>query len=137
MSRDPGIKVDSSWTYKASFYYRFPASSSFSGTLTAGLRTNGGTVLAQATTQIRGTATSWTKVNLDLRPTTSAPNNDNSFFISVDGAEAAGQTINFAMLSLFPPTFKDRPNGMRIDIAEVRVFSTRQNRKNSTQCGFH
>ncbi|KAM5533877.1 hypothetical protein V8D89_012417 [Ganoderma adspersum] len=114
-----GIKVDSSWTYKASFYYRFPASSSFSGTLTAGLRTNGGTVLAQATTQIRGTATSWTQVNLDLRPTTSAPNNDNSFFISVDGAAAAGQTINFALLSLFPPTFKNRPNGMRIDIAET------------------
>lgn len=127
MSRDPGIKVDSSWTYKASFYYRFPASSSFSGTLTAGLRTNGGTVLAQATTQIRGTATSWTKVNLDLRPTTSAPDNDNSFFISVDGAAAAGQTINFALLSLFPPTFKNRPNGMRIDIAEVRVLCTRQN----------
>ena len=106
MSRDPGIKVDSSWTYKASFYYRFPASSSFSGTLTAGLRTNGGTVLAQATTQIRGTATSWTKVNLDLRPTTSAPDNDNSFFISVDGAAAEGQTINFDMLSLFPPNFQ-------------------------------
>ncbi|PIL27574.1 hypothetical protein GSI_10725 [Ganoderma sinense ZZ0214-1] len=114
-----GIKVDSSWTYKASFYYRFPASSSFSGTLTAGLRTNGGTVLAQATTRIRGTVTTWTQVNLDLKPTTSAPDNDNSFFISVDGAAAAGQTINFALLSLFPPTFKNRPNGMRIDIAET------------------
>ncbi|KAI1785451.1 glycoside hydrolase family 51 protein [Ganoderma leucocontextum] len=114
-----GIKVDSSWTYKASFFYRFPASSSFSGTLTAGLRTNGGTILAQTTTQIRGTATSWTQVNLDLKPTLSAADNDNSFFISVDGAAAAGQTINFAMLSLFPPTFKDRPNGMRLDIAET------------------
>ncbi|KAI1798142.1 glycoside hydrolase [Ganoderma leucocontextum] len=103
-----GIKVNSSWTYKASFYYRFPASSSFSGTLTAGLRTNGGAILAQTTTQIRGTATNWTQVNLDLKPTISAPDNDNSFFISVDGAAAAGQTINFAVLSLFPPTFKDR-----------------------------
>ena len=130
ISRDLGIKVDSSWTYKASFYYRFPTSSSFYGTLTAGLRTNGGTVLAQATTQIRGTATGWTQINFDLRPTNSAPDNDNSFFISVDGAEAAGQTINFAMLSLFPPTFKDRPNGMRIDIAEVCSVCTRQKRRN-------
>ena len=136
-SCDAGIKVDSSWAYKASFYYRFPASSTFCGTLTAGLKTNRGTVLAQGTTQISGMTTGWTHVNFDLKPTSSAPDNDNSFFISVDGAEAAGQTINFAMLSLFPPTFKDRPNGMRIDIAEVRVFSTRQNRKNSTQCGFH
>ena len=93
--------------------------SSFSGTLTVGLRTNGGTVLAQATTEDRGTATDWKQVNLELKPTNSAPDVNNSFFISVDGAEAAGETINFAMLSLFPPTFKDRPNGLRIDIAEV------------------
>ncbi|PIL37709.1 hypothetical protein GSI_01403 [Ganoderma sinense ZZ0214-1] len=114
-----GIKVDSSWTYKASFYYRFPASSSFSGTLTVGLRANGGTVLAHASTEVHGSTTSWTQVNLELKPASSAPDVNNSFFISVDGAEAAGQTINFAMLSLFPPTFKDRPNGLRIDIAET------------------
>ncbi|TBU48917.1 glycoside hydrolase [Dichomitus squalens] len=113
-----GIKVDSSWTYKASFYYRFPASSSFSGPLTVGLRTNAGTVLAQATAQIRGT-TSWQQITLDLKPTSSAPDINNSFFISVDGPKAAGQTIHFAMLSLFPPTFKNRPNGLRIDIAET------------------
>ncbi|KAM5542492.1 hypothetical protein V8D89_003951 [Ganoderma adspersum] len=117
-----GIKVDSSWTYKASFYYRFPVSSSFSGTLTVGLRTNGGTSLAKSTTKILGSTTTWTQVNLELKPTSSAPDVNNSFFISVDGAEAAGETINFAMLSLFPPTFKDRPNGLRIDIAEVSVL---------------
>lgn len=39
--------------------------------------------------------------------------------MTLDGAQAADQTINFAMLSLFPPTYKNRPNGMRIDIAEV------------------
>ena len=37
----------------------------------------------------------------------------------LDGAEAAGETIHFAMISLFPPTYKGRENGMRIDIAEV------------------
>lgn len=86
-----------------------------------GLRTNTGTTLAQATTQIRGTTTTWKQITLSLRPTASAPDNNNSFFISVDGAKAAGQTIHFALLSLFPPTFKNRPNGLRVDIAEVCV----------------
>ena len=39
--------------------------------------------------------------------------------VTLDGAQAAGETIHFAMLSLFPPTYKGRENGMRIDIAEV------------------
>ena len=37
----------------------------------------------------------------------------------MNGTEAAGETIHLAMFSLFPPTYKGRENGMRIDIAEV------------------
>lgn len=59
---------------------------------------------------------------MDLYPTSTPGNNNNLFTISVDAASASGQTINFAMLSLFPPTFKNRPNGMRVDLAEVRVM---------------
>ena len=119
-AHDPeGIKVDSSWTYKASLFFRFPVSSSFSGALTVGLQTNDGKILAQNSTQIHGTTTRWTQVNLELHPTASASDVNNNFFVTIDGAAGADQTINFAMLSLFPPTFKDRPNGMRVDIAEV------------------
>ncbi|KAI0711223.1 glycoside hydrolase [Earliella scabrosa] len=114
-----GIKVDSAWTYKASFFYRFPAFSSFSGTVTVGLRSSSGTVFGSATTTLRGSNTKWTQVNLSFKPTRTAPNLSNVFFVSIDGAAAAGQTINFAMFSLFPPTFKNRPNGMRVDIAET------------------
>ncbi|KAI0826549.1 glycoside hydrolase family 51 protein [Trametes gibbosa] len=114
-----GIKVDASWTYKASLFFRFPTSSSFSGALTVGLQTNGGTVLAQNSTQIRGTTTKWTQVSLELHPTASAADVSNSFFVTIDGAAGAGQTINFAMFSLFPPTFKNRANGIRIDLAET------------------
>ncbi|KAI9063568.1 glycoside hydrolase family 51 protein [Trametes sanguinea] len=114
-----GIKVDSSWTYNASFFFRFPTSSSFSGALTVGLQTNSGKVLAQSSTQIHGSTTKWTQVSVPLRPTASASDVNNNFFVTIDGAAAAGQTINFAMFSLFPPTFKNRPNGMRVDIAET------------------
>ncbi|KAI0777744.1 glycoside hydrolase family 51 protein [Trametes elegans] len=114
-----GIKVDNSWVYKASLHFRFPSSSSFSGALTVGLQTNSGRVLAQNSTQIRGDTTKWTQVNLELHPTASAPDVNNSFFVTIDGAAGAGQTIHFALLSLFPPTFKDRANGLRIDVAEA------------------
>lgn len=40
--------------------------------------------------------------------------------VTFDGGHAAGETIHFAMFSLFPPTFKNRANGMRIDLSTVR-----------------
>ncbi|OCH93317.1 glycoside hydrolase family 51 protein [Obba rivulosa] len=114
-----GIKVDSSWTYNASLFFHFPTESSFSGILTVGLQTASGNVLASESTEIRGTQTSWAQIAVQLRPKSSAPDTNNVFFVTVDGQKAAGQTINFAMLSLFPPTFKNRSNGMRVDIAET------------------
>ncbi|KAF4596257.1 hypothetical protein EYR38_007634 [Pleurotus pulmonarius] len=112
-----GIKVDSSWTYKASFHFRFPTRSSFRGNLVLGLRSSSGETLASATVPISASSTSWRQVNVSLRPSSSASSLSNQFFVTVDGNSARGQTINFAMFSLFPPTFKNRPNGMRIDIA--------------------
>ncbi|KAJ8693023.1 hypothetical protein PTI98_010275 [Pleurotus ostreatus] len=112
-----GIKVDSAWTYKASFHFRFPTRSSFRGNLVVGLRSSSGEVLASATVPISGASTSWRQVNVSLRPSSSASSFSNQLFVTVDGNVARGQKINFAMFSLFPPTFKNRPNGMRIDIA--------------------
>ncbi|EMD31910.1 glycoside hydrolase family 51 protein [Gelatoporia subvermispora B] len=114
-----GINVNASWTYNASLFFRFPTESSFFGTLTIGLQTASGDVLASEAVQIRGSQTSWTQIAVKLRPKSNAPDTNNLFFVTVDGQEAAGQTMNFAMLSLFPPTFKNRLNGMRIDIAET------------------
>lgn len=116
-----GIKVDSAWTYKASFHFRFPTRSSFRGNLVVGLRSSSGEILASATVPVSGASTSWRQVNVSLRPSSSASSLSNQFFVAVDGNAARGQTINFAMFSLFPPTFKNRPNGMRIDVATVRT----------------
>lgn len=30
-----------------------------------------------------------------------------------------GEALDFGLISLFPPTFKDRPNGMRPDLVET------------------
>lgn len=114
-----GIKVTAGTQYRVSLFYRIPTSCSFMGMLTVGLQTMEGQVLAASQVPVYGSQTSWKNVNAILIPTTTPLSTANLFTVTLDGGAAAGQTINFAMLSLFPPTFNDRPNGMRLDIAEV------------------
>ncbi|KAF9476813.1 arabinofuranosidase [Pholiota conissans] len=114
-----GIKVTTGSTYTASFYYRFPTSSSFSGNAVISLQSSSGQVFASTTASLSGQQTAWKQVTVSLTPSTSASSLTNLFTVTLDGAAASGQTINFAMFSLFPPTFKNRANGMRVDIAEA------------------
>ncbi|KAJ6578603.1 glycoside hydrolase family 51 protein [Mycena sp. CBHHK59/15] len=116
-----GVNVVSGSTYKASFYYRFPTASTFKGNVTVGLQTSTGASLVSSSVPINGATTSWTQVNVALQPKTSAASTANNFTVTFDGAAASGQTVHFGFFSLFPPTFKDRPNGMRVDIATVRI----------------
>ncbi|KAL4267014.1 glycosyl hydrolase 51 family protein [Pleurotus pulmonarius] len=112
-----GMKVVASSTYKGSFFVKFPTASSFRGNLIVGLRTTSGSTIVSQSVPIRGSTTSWQQINVSLTPRTTPPSTDNQFFVTIDGAAASGQTINFAMFSLFPPTFKNRANGMRDDVA--------------------
>ncbi|KAF5360002.1 hypothetical protein D9758_007637 [Tetrapyrgos nigripes] len=114
-----GIRVNSAWTYTASFFYRFPTASSFRGNAQVSLQASNGQVLGSATVALSGAQTSWTQVTVKITPTSSPSATNNLFVVSLDGAAASGQTINFGLFSLFPPTFKDRANGMRMDIAEA------------------
>lgn len=68
---------------------------------------------------VNGISKDWKKFSFQLEPTESAPNDDNVFNVVVDGKSAAGEIIYFGMFSLFPPTFRGRENGMRIDLAET------------------
>lgn len=116
-----GINVVAGSTYTASFFFKFPTASTFNGNIVVGLQTTAGQVLASTTTAISGSQTTWKQVTVTLKPTTTPSSTANLFTITVDGAAGSGQTIHFAMLSLFPPTFKNRPNGMRADIANVSL----------------
>lgn len=115
----PGINVNSSWTYNASFYYKFPATSTFSGNLTVALQSSTGTVYASASVHVSGSTTDWTQVAVQLTPDSSPGSTANEFAVTVDGASASGEKVDFAMFSLFPPTFKGRANGLRVDLAQV------------------
>lgn len=114
--------MKSEWTYEASFYYKFPVASSFDGVATVTLQSASSEVYASASVPISGTQTTWDQINVSLTPTSFPASTANNFTITFDGANAASQTINFAMFSLFPPTFKGRENGLRIDIATVRIL---------------
>jgi alpha-L-arabinofuranosidase len=104
-----GIPVRPSTTYRASFYARSGAG--FKGALTVSLENSAGRPLASATAPAPGSA--WHHYALTL--TTAAnvkPSEDNQFVISVGHAG----TVWFSLVSLFPPTWNNRPNGMRIDL---------------------
>ncbi|KAF9056073.1 glycoside hydrolase [Panaeolus papilionaceus] len=109
-----GIKIQAGWKYKGSLYAR---SDNFNGAITVSLKSTSGTVYSTAT--IKGVTNKWKKFTFDFAPTASAPTNDNVFSVLVDGSASAGKTIYFGMFSLFPPTFRGRENGMRIDLAEA------------------
>ncbi|THH09564.1 hypothetical protein EW145_g1917 [Phellinidium pouzarii] len=118
-----GINVNSSWTYNASFFFKFAEGSTFDGSLTASLVALDGTVLASSSEKVSGAhSTNWTEFSVKLRPSMSGSNTNNSFTVTLDSGKtaiAAGETAFFSMFSLFPPTYKGRENGMRVDIAQA------------------
>ncbi|QRV94887.1 alpha-L-arabinofuranosidase [Ceratobasidium sp. AG-Ba] len=110
-----GIKVQKGWKYTGSFYAK---SNDFAGSLTVSLvSSSSGKVYATKT--LKGVSSTWKKLSFQFQPTVSAAGNDNVLRVTADGANAAGKTLYFGMFSLFPPTYKNRPNGMRIDLAEA------------------
>ncbi|KAJ7508458.1 glycoside hydrolase [Mycena galericulata] len=109
-----GIKVQSGWTYQGSFYAKAAA---FTGAITVSLKSTQGTAFASKA--LTGIKKDWNKFTFEFQVSASADTDDNVFNVVVDGAAAAGQTIYFGMFSLFPPTFRGRENGMRIDLAEA------------------
>ena len=53
-----------------------------------------------------------------LTSNVTANSTNNAFAITMDAEEARGQTFYFDLISLFPETYKNRPNGLRKDLAE-------------------
>ncbi len=106
-----GIPSWPNTTYQLSFYAK--ASAGLSGPLTATIETNDeGKVLAQTT--ISGLTTGWKKYTATLKTGSVPTSNTNRFVISLPGAG----TVWFRSISLFPPTYKHRKNGNRIDLME-------------------
>ncbi|KAK0610385.1 glycoside hydrolase superfamily [Bombardia bombarda] len=72
--------------------------------------------------RLNATATSgggWVQHEFVLVPGKKAANSNNTFAITFDAADLKDGSLDFNLISLFPPTYKNRPNGLRVDIMEA------------------
>ncbi len=107
-----GIAVHPNTQYHASFYAK--ADGNFSGPLTVELVSDAdGTVLTSAS--IPKIGKTWKKYEATLKTGTAAASKNNHFRITM----AKPGTVWLNLVSLFPPTYNDRPNGSRPDIMQL------------------
>ena len=107
-----GIPVKPDTTYHASFYAK--ASSGFKGPLKLSIESSDGkTVFASA--DVASIGADWKKYTATLKTGKASPSTTNRFVIST----GTPGTIWFDLVSLFPPTYKNRPNGLRPDIMQL------------------
>jgi alpha-N-arabinofuranosidase len=120
-----GIPVKPNTTYRASFYVKGDMSSKnrkpgttggnpFVGPLRVSLESaDGSKIYAQA--QTPAINNQWQRFELTLSTRADvAPSTDNRFVISAQGRGR----FWLSLVSLFPPTYQNRPNGLRVDIME-------------------
>ena len=106
-----GIPVQPRTTYKVSFFAK--AAPGFTGPLTASIESTNGTVLASA--KISGVTGEWQKFEATLKTKGVKPSKGNVFKLTT----ATPGTIWLQEVSLFPPTYKNRPNGDRADLSQL------------------
>jgi alpha-L-arabinofuranosidase len=63
--------------------------------------------------------TQWKEFSATLRPKEDAPDSNNVLTLTMEVSADYAQQAWFNLISLFPPTYKNRPNGLRIDLAEA------------------
>jgi len=108
-----GIPVRPDTTYRASFYAKSDGTSS--GPLTVSIESSDGSKTF-ASARIPGITGDWKQYTAMLKTGSDAPvSSTNRFVIST---ESPGK-IWFNLVSLFPPTYKDRANGNRIDLMQA------------------
>ena len=110
-----GIPVKPSTTYNVSFFARSDAASP--GPLTVDLESTSGHVWASST--VSGVTGSWQQFTTTLHTNAGAPSSlENRFVISTPAASAAGSNLWFTIVSLFPPTYDNTANGLRVDLMQ-------------------
>ncbi|KAI0377580.1 glycoside hydrolase family 51 protein [Hypomontagnella monticulosa] len=111
-----GMNVEAKKKYSGSFWVR----GAYSGEFTASLQSNTtGETFGSVKVKSRSSSNEWVEHDFELTPSKDAPNSNNTFSLTFEASGAAEGSLDFNLISLFPPTFKGRKNGMRVDIAEA------------------
>ncbi|KXT08640.1 hypothetical protein AC579_6558 [Pseudocercospora musae] len=112
-----GFPVYKGWKYTGSFWLL----GSFDGNVTVNLQSAfegySNKSWAQASVSVASTADTWTQYNYTLSPPESAPNSNNTLVFTWDAPSSS--CLDFNLISLFPPTYNNRKNGLRIDLMEA------------------
>jgi len=106
-----GINVVKGRQYKLTFYAKCDAG--FTGTIKASLESSATLKYAEAT--VSGLTTGWQKYTCTL---TASGNDAAARFVL---STTSSGTVWFDLVSLFPPTFNNRDNGLRPDLAQLLV----------------
>ncbi|HTE20202.1 MAG TPA: alpha-N-arabinofuranosidase, partial [Armatimonadota bacterium] len=109
-----GIPVQPDTRYRASFYAK--TAPDFSGPITLAIESaDGATVYAKAT--VPQAAGDWREYRVTLKTGKVTPTANARFTLKLDRPG----TVWLSLVSLFPPTWKDRPNGLRRDLMQMLV----------------
>ena len=107
-----GMAFRQQTTYTFSAWVK--ADAAYKGNLIVALNGRDGSNLGQTAVPLKLKAGKWTKVEgVSIRATGSDPEGCMTLAFSQPG------TFTLDVVSLFPPTYKGRPNGCRIDLAEL------------------
>jgi len=109
-----GIPIKADTRYRASFYAK--AAPGFTGGITVSIQSpDGATVYAQG--KAEGISQEWKQYEVVLQTGKLNPTTKARYVLSI---QKPG-TIWFSLVSLFPPTWKDRPNGFRKDLIQMML----------------
>lgn len=106
-----GMALKPDTTYKGSFYAK--ADSEGIGPVTVKLLADADDAVL-ATTTVSGLNAHWKQHQFSLKTGSIRPSSANHLVLTV----AHPGTLWLSLVSLFPPTYRDRPNGNRVDIME-------------------
>jgi alpha-L-arabinofuranosidase len=109
-----GIPVKPNTRYRATFYAK--AASGFGGPVAVSIQSNDGKTI-YASGNVVGVSGTWKQYEVTLQTGSVTPTTAARFVLAV---ERPG-TVWFGLVSLFPPTFKNQPNGFRTDIMQMMV----------------
>ncbi|KAH6853839.1 glycoside hydrolase superfamily [Chaetomium sp. MPI-CAGE-AT-0009] len=108
-----GMDVQKTDKYSGSFYSYGAYDGKFTLSLVSDITNE---TLATTKIKSRSVEHAWTQHEFELLPTKSAANSNNSFVLEFSPRHKT--ELQFNLISLFPPTYKNRPNGMRRELME-------------------
>lgn len=118
-----GFKNDGYWgigVSKQKYTGSFWVKGAYKGYFTASLQSNlTDELFGSVEIESRAVDNEWIEHEFEIVPEKDALNSNNTFSITFDPTGAQSGTLDFNLISLFPPTYKGRKNGLRVDIAEA------------------